>query len=79
MAHGYETKSAHNNSTRVENVKAILMKNLESVERGIEIAQDTLNSEIGDEMDPAYEQDQEDCNYEGYTDHSDFALKNLQT
>ena len=71
----YEKRSVHNNYTKVANVKSILMENLESVEMGTEKAQESLNSEIGAAMDPEHEQDQDDCEYEGYTEHSDFVFK----
>ena len=71
----YDQKSAHNNCSRINNVKSILMKHLDSVEQGTERAQDAKNSEIvGDMMDPAFEQEEEDCALEGIHEHPEFSF-----
>ena len=49
------------------------MKHLDSMEVGTEKAHDLINSEIGDELDSTFAQDQDDCEHEGFIDHPDFA------
>ena len=51
------------------------MKLLESVEAGKEIAQEMLDSNVGDILDSALEQDNEDCEEIGVVDHPDFVFK----
>ena len=51
------------------------MKHLEAVEGGTERAHDTMNEAIGDMMDPALAQENEDCAQEGVEDHPDFLYK----
>ena len=56
----YESLSPHNNRRRIDNVKAILMKHLDSVEEGTERAHDTKNEEVGAMMDSTHAQEQDD-------------------
>ena len=71
----YEQKSEYNNLMKIENVKEVLMPYLQSVQEGTEKAQEMLKSNIGDTMDPEHEQDNEDCEDIGFTDHPDFLFK----
>jgi len=71
----YDEKSFHNDSSKLKNVKSILMKHMESVEKGTERAQDIMNSEIEEMMDPEFAQEKYDCEMEGYEEHSDFLFK----
>ena len=45
---------------------------LESVEEGLEKAQELINT-IGDEMDPQNEQERDECEAEGVKDHPDYS------
>ena len=69
----YESLSLHNNRRRIDNVKAILMKHLDSVEEGTERAHDTKNEEVGAMMDSTHAQEQIDCELEGMSEYPDFA------
>ena len=60
---------------KVENVRSVLLKYLQSVEEGAERAEEMIKSNIGDKMDPALEQENEDCEDLGLTDHPDFVFK----
>ena len=71
----YEQTSEHNNKLKVQNVKSILMKHMESVEEGTERAKDMLKSKVGDTLDPALEQDNDDCAEIGFSENPDFAFK----
>ena len=71
----YNKKSDHNDKLRIENVKCILMKHLESVEAGTERAEEIRQSNIGDTMDPQLEQDNADCDDIGVKEHDDFIFK----
>ena len=71
----FNQKSEHNNLLKVENVKSILMKHLEAVEEGTVRAHDTMNAAVGDMIDPALAQENEDCEDEGVADHPDFLFK----
>ena len=55
------------------NVKGKIMEFLESVEEGMEKAQEMKNT-IGDELDPQNEQDRAECEAEGTENHPDFIL-----
>lgn len=68
----YDEKSPHNDYSKLKNVKSILMKHMESVEKGTERAQDIMNSEVEEMMDPEFAQDRYDCELEGIEEHSDF-------
>ena len=63
-------KKYHNISTngrsKIQNVKSVVMKHLEDVEEGMEKAK---TNKIGDILDSALEQDNDDCNDEGLTEH----------
>ena len=71
----FDKKSSHNNEKKIENVKSILMKHLDSVVEGTERAKDTMNSEVEDMIDPAFAQDQDDCEMEGFIEYSEFSHK----
>ena len=71
----YLTKSNHNGRLRIENVQNILLKHLVSVENGTERAEEMLKSRSGDFIDPEFEQDNDDCENDGPTEHADFAFK----
>ena len=45
------------------------------VEEATENAQEMVKSNIGDTLDPALEQDNDDCVEIGFTDNSDFVFK----
>ena len=55
----------------ITDVKGKIMPFIESVEEGIEKANE--QNTIGDELDPQKQQDQAECEAEGYEDHPDFA------
>ena len=57
----FNEKSVHNDRKKIDNVKSILMPNLESVEIGTERAIEMLNADVGDALDPVLEQDNYDC------------------
>ena len=69
----FDKRSSHNNEKQIENVKTILMKHLDSVVEGTERAKDTMNSEVEDMIDPAFAQDQDDCEMEGFIEYSEFS------
>ena len=71
----YLTKSNHNGLLRIENVQNILLKHLVSVEIGTERAEETLKSRTGDVIDPEFEQDNDNCEDDGPTEHADFTFK----
>ena len=58
-------------SSNLHYVKGQIMKYLESVEEGLERAEE-LNNLIGDDLDPQGEQDKDDDLAEGITDHPDY-------
>ena len=64
-----------NNASTIKNVKAILMEHLESVEEGTERAQDMINSNIGETLDPALIQENEDLGEMGFEEDPDFVFK----
>ena len=59
----------------IKNVKAILMEHLESVEEGTERAQDMIISNIGETLDPALIQENEDLGEMGFEEDPDFVFK----
>ena len=71
----FSQKSEHNDKLKIENVKSILMKHMEAVIEGTERAHDTRNAAVGDMIDPALAQENEDCEDEGVVDHPDFLFK----
>ena len=71
----YMNKSSHNGCLRIENVQNILFKHLVSVENGTERAEEMLKSRIGDVMDPEFEQDNDNCEDVGPSEHPDFTFK----
>ena len=70
-----EEKSSFNNVRKIDNVKALLMNHLENVEAMTEKAEDLLDSNIGDTLDSALEQDNDECSEMNLLVHSDFAFK----
>ena len=58
-------------SSQIYKVKSKIMEFLESVEEGLEKAQQLQNT-IGDQMDLQNEQDNEECEVEGVQSHPDF-------
>ena len=71
----FNQRSSHNDNLKIQNVKSVLLEYLESVEDGIERAEEIMDSNIGDKIDPALEQDNEDCADIGLTEHPDFLFK----
>ena len=71
----YDQISEHNGLSKIQNVKSVLMKHLESVEEGTERAKEMYDSKVGDTLDPTIEQENDDCEEEGVTEHPDFAFK----
>ena len=71
----FEKKSNHSTLSKIQSVKSILMKHMDSVEEATENAQEMVKSNIGDTLDPALEQDNDDCVEIGFTDNSDFVFK----
>ena len=71
----YDEKSEHNDKRKIENVQSILMPYLQSVETEKEKAEDLLENDIGDILDSAMEQDNEDCREIDLVDHPDFIFK----
>ena len=71
----YNQKSQYNNSLKIENVRSKLMQYLQSVEEGTERAEEMITSNIGDTIDPALEQENDDCEEIGVIDHPDFLFK----
>ena len=65
----YDEKSNHNGVSKIENVKSSLMKYLERVEVEKEKAEDLVSSDIGNVLDSALEQDNEDCLEMNHVDH----------
>ena len=66
---------SHNGKRKVFNVKSVLMEHLESVEDGTEKAQEMLSTCVGDTLDPAKEQEDDDCEEEGIHDYPEFMVK----
>ena len=54
----------------------LLLKRIKSVEIGTEKAEEIINSRIGDIMDSELEQDNDDCENVGMSEHQDFIFKN---
>ena len=71
----YDRKSSHNNISRINNVKSVLMEYLQSVEEGTERAEEMHDTNVGNILDSAFEQDNEDCEEIGTTTHADFVHK----
>ena len=63
--------------SNIAKVKGKVMEFLESVEEGLEKAKEMQNT-IGDELDPQNEQDMDECQAEGVTDHPDFVQSDPQ-
>ena len=71
----YNKQSEYNNTLKIENVRSILLKHLQAVEDGTEKAEEMIISNIGDTIDSALEQENDDCEEIGVTDHPDFIFK----
>ena len=71
----YDSRSEHNGMRRIDNVRNILMKYLESVEYGTERALDIVDSSIGSVIDSALAQENEECREMGNDDHPNFMFK----
>ena len=71
----YDEKSDHNGVRKIENIKSILMPYLENIETQREKAELLVENDIGDILDPALEQANEDCLDMEVEDHCDFAFK----
>ena len=71
----FNERSSHNGIRKIDNVKCILMKYLESVECGTERAWDVVESSIGNVLDSALEQENEDCFQIGGEDDPNFMFK----
>ena len=71
----YEQKSNNSDLSKIQSVKSILMNHLESVEEATETALEMVKSNIGDTLDSALEQDNDDCEQMGFTDNPDFVFK----
>ena len=72
----YDEISPHNDCRKIENVQKLLLKHIKSVEIGTEKAEELINSRVGDIMDPELEQDNDDCQDAGMSEHQDFVFKN---
>ena len=72
----YDEISEHNGIKKTTNVKNLLMEHIESVVEGTEKAQKLVDSNVGDTLDTANAQDNDDCEEEGVSDHNDFLAKN---
>ena len=72
----FDEISEHNRERKITNVKRILMEHLESVVEGTEKAQELIDSNVGDVLDPANEQDNHECEEDGVTEDNDFVFKN---
>ena len=62
-------------ASTIKNVKSVLMEHLESAEEGTERAQELMNSNIGDTLDPALAQENEDLAGMGFEEDPDFVFK----
>ena len=62
------------NTSNLSNVKRKVMEFVESVEEGLEKAQEMIDNTIGDELNPEKEQDKAECEAEGTEDHPNFQL-----
>ena len=62
------------NSYNISAVKGKIMEFLESVEEGMQKAQELIQNTAGDELDPQGEQDKDECEAEGVKDHPDFVF-----
>ena len=71
----FNKRSSHNDDLKIQNVKSVLLQYLESVEEGLERAEELMDSNIGDTIDPELEQDNDDCEDIGVTEHPDFQFK----
>ena len=61
-------------SYNIAAVKGKIMEFLESVEEGMEKAKEMLNNMTGDDLNPQGEQDKDECEGEGVTEHPDFIM-----
>ena len=59
----------------IKRVKSLLMPYLEVVEEGTERAEELLESNAGQDLDPTNEQHNDDCQEEREQDHPDFLFK----
>ena len=71
----FNKRSSHNDDLKIQNVKSVLLQYLEPVEKGLERAEELMDSNIGDTIDPELEQDNDDCEDIGVTEHPDFQFK----
>ena len=71
----FDERSEHNGMRKIDNVRTILMPYLESVECGTERALEIVDSSIGNVLDSALEQENEDCLEIGADDHPNFLFK----
>ena len=62
-------------ASEINKVKNKVMEFLESVEEGVEAAQELMKSTIGDELDPQNEQDKAECEGEEIEYNPDFVAK----
>ena len=62
------------NSSRINKVKEKIMPFLQSVEEGLERAQELVQNLVGDELNPQKEQDNDECEAEGIQDNPNFLL-----
>ena len=72
----YNEISPHNECRKVDNIQMLLLKHIKFVEIGTEKAEEIINSRIGDIMDSELEQDNDDCENVGISEHQDFIFKN---
>ena len=71
----FDETSQHNGMRKIDNVKSVLMPYLENVETQREKAELLVETDVGDILDSALEQDNDDCLDMEVEDHSDFAFK----
>ena len=70
-----DERSEHNGRRKVDNIKSILMTYLESVECGTERALEIVDSSIGNVLDSALEEENDDCLEIGTDDDPNFLFK----
>ena len=71
----FDVRSQHNGVQKIENVKSILMPYLENVERQKEKAESLMDNDVGDVLDSALEQENDDCIDIEVEEDQDFAFK----
>ena len=71
----FNQRSLHNDQLKIQNVKSVLMPHLEYVEEGVARAEEMVESNVGATLDPELEQDNDDCEDIGVTEHQDFIFK----